>query len=211
MFLARPTTRTLSCLCIIFVPIAMSPAGRAGQEQERIIEKRLNSVTPNEPVSLGVVRTKKGIVEIGKKFKAEDDWLKGLTVRVNNVSDKDIRYISVNFSFERPEDHETADDPPLVHSLTYGSRTRTPDDATQSRRKGTLAPGDSVEISLPDETYEVLERALKKLKYPPGVKRLRMYLTEVIFDDGTAWVSGYWFRSDPENPDMRVPSDTKQL
>ncbi len=36
--------------------------------------------------------------------------------------------------------------------------------------------------------------------HPASINRLQMYLSEVIFEDDTMWVNGYWFRRDPRDP-----------
>src|SRR2546429_2639055 len=106
-----PQIILITCLAVAvlgMLPILGSPI----QNQERIIERRSTSLSPNEPVKITTVKTKKGKVEIGKKFLDADDWFKELTIQVENTSGKKIIYIRIEISFERPE--ETAYEPPLV-------------------------------------------------------------------------------------------------
>ena len=152
------------------------PTERDVQEQDRVIEIKSNSVQANEPVALTVIKTKKGVVKAGEKFQDDDDWLRGLTVRVENVSQKKITYLEVRFSFVRPENHETSDAPPLVHSLSYGVRDPAGESMPRSGTVATLMPGEAVDISLPSATYDAVKRALIKVKYPSSVKCVQIYL-----------------------------------
>jgi hypothetical protein len=167
----------------------------SGLGDDRIIEKKSNSAIQNEPVEITVAKTKKGTVPFGRPFKDDDDeWTKGLTLTVKNVSSKNVVYIEIRFSFERPQDDANSAQPPLVHSLFYGTSAPAPDSELK-----VLAPDDSVNMMLADETFESLKRALVKVGYTK-VKRLRVYLSQVIFQDGSMWLLGKWYRRDPANP-----------
>jgi hypothetical protein len=81
---------TLMCLIVILPSIAFA------QGQDRLIDKMS---WPKEPIKILKLRTKGKAIELGKKFAEEDDWLKGLTVTVENVSDKAIARIEINLAF----------------------------------------------------------------------------------------------------------------
>lgn len=181
-FLASGTARRLP-------GIASEPQGA----QDRVIEKKKNSPSGVEPVEITLVRTKrKREVGFGKPFQDDDEWFQGLTVTAKNISTKNITYIKIYFSFERPEDSDGSTYPPLIHSLVYGSHA-----FGRSKDSKSLARGNSIDLSLSDSSYASLKRALRKLGYPASIDRLQMYLSEVIFEDETMWANGYWFRRDP--------------
>jgi hypothetical protein len=177
----------------------------ATQNQERVIERRSMSPTSDEPVNIIAVKVKKGTVEIGRGFPDGDDWFKGLAIKVENLSNKNITFVDVEFSFERPENSERANDPPLVHSLKYGSRLPLDADSARPKRVELIRPGESVNLVLSDLTFSALKRALSKLKYPASIRRLQIHVREVIFDDDTSWSAGRYFRRNPENPDEWLP------
>jgi hypothetical protein len=70
---------------IMFLPVSLS-----AQVQERMVDK---SSWRNEPVKVVKLKTKVKVVKLGEKFPEGDDWLYGLAVRVQNVSDKPIARI----------------------------------------------------------------------------------------------------------------------
>ncbi|MEO7971150.1 MAG: hypothetical protein ABI698_07620 [bacterium] len=173
--------------------------------QDRIIEKRSNSAFPNEPVEIIVVRTKKINRRFGEKFKDDDEWVQGLSVTVKNISSKNATYINVHVSFERPEESEAAAEPTLVHSLVFGTKSPPTGKPLQ-----VLAPSTTIDISLPDHTYAALKGALKKVGYPASIEHVELYLTEVLFEDGTMWADGYLFRRDPANQDNWIPVEKER-
>ena len=163
--------------------------------RDRIIERKTNAATGDEPVEITLVKTKrKSGLAFGRTFQDDDEWFQGVTITAKNVSTKNITYINIHFTFDRPDDSEGNANPPLVHSLVFGTKNAT---ASQKER---LAPGSSVALSLGDLTYASLKRALAKLGYPSSLKRVQMNLSEVAFDDDTLWANGYWFRRDPTDP-----------
>lgn len=169
--------------------------GNLQDGKDRIIELKSNSPWPNEPVKITAARNKNGAIPLGKIFRQDDDdWLQGLKIAVKNVSNKNVTYILVHILFERSE--ETNGEPPLLHLLAFGSRA-----ATLGKPGKALIPESSIDLTLPDPSYSVLKRTLRRLGYPPSIKRLQIYVAEVAFDDGTLWSDGYWFRRDPDNPE----------
>jgi hypothetical protein len=161
-------------------------------EKDRLVEKKSNSAFRNEPVEITVIRTKQNNRRFGEKFKDDDEWIQGLTVTAKNVSLKNVLYINVHLSFERPENSENASSPTFVHSLIFGSMN--PPTGTHS---DVLAAGESVDISLPQRSYTAIKGALRKVGYPPSITHVKVYLTQVLFDDDTRWTNGYWYQRGP--------------
>src|SRR5216684_1411088 len=67
------------------------------QQRERVIEK---SFQPNEPLDLEDIQVRhssnvKESVRVGMKFRGDEDWLKGLTVKLKNKSGKSIIFAEV--------------------------------------------------------------------------------------------------------------------
>ncbi|HYG09972.1 MAG TPA: hypothetical protein VD835_08510 [Pyrinomonadaceae bacterium] len=174
-----------------------STTGIAQQEQERIIEKQSFS---NEPVKITVIKTKQGAVKIGEKFKDEIDWLKGLKIIVENSSGKPVTYVRVGLSFPRPENHETSKESPYGESLEYGVNPVATEGVEAANQIQAIAPGKSIELMMPDEAYEGTKALLKELKFPENIKRVKVMVEAVGFEDGTTWNGGRFWRRDPASP-----------
>ena len=63
------------------------------QNQDRILKQRS---WPNEPVKIKLVTSKKGAIKLGETFSDDDDWFRGLTLKIENKSDKAITYIALS-------------------------------------------------------------------------------------------------------------------
>ncbi|MFN2510189.1 MAG: hypothetical protein ABR568_01950 [Pyrinomonadaceae bacterium] len=96
--------------------IVFLPAIGFAQGQVRVIDK---ISWRTEPIKILNLRTKNKAVELGKKFSEEDDWLKGLTVTVENVSEKHISRIELDLSFPRPQG-SSEEIPTYTVKLIYG-------------------------------------------------------------------------------------------
>ena len=175
----------------------LSTIGLAQKEHDRMIEQQSFS---NEPVKITVVKTKKGVIKIDEKFNDGTDWLKGLTITVENSSGKPITYVRVGLSFPRPDNHETSKDNPYSESLEYGVDPVATEGVEVINQIQALAPGKSIELIMPDEAYVGTKALLKELKFPENIKRVKVMVEAVGFEDGTVWNGGQFWRRDPTVP-----------
>ena len=187
---------------IIATIILCTHLGMTQQGEERLLRKES---WPKEPVKIVGIKAGKNSLKLNEKFLGDDDWFKGLTVRVINTSGKNITYISIRLLFARPEDGETAKEPPYVYSITYGRDPSLPKSSTVSNSSQAVLTGKSIDITLPDEWYDYLKQGLKELKYPASIKRMEISLEEVVFEDGTMWSAGQFWQRHPNDSDKWVP------
>lgn len=179
----------LGC-AIMFLPVF----GFA-QAQERTIGK---IPWRNEPIKIRKLKTKGKTIELDKKFFEEEDWLKGLTVIVENISDKPISRIELELSFPRPEgSSETI--PTYTVKMIYG---RDPSDADAAVQKQVL-PGESVDVKLLEVNLPFIKKDLQELGYPEKTTHVQVMVDSVTFSDGTMWAGGETLYPDPANPKQK--------
>ncbi|HYG09730.1 MAG TPA: hypothetical protein VD835_07135 [Pyrinomonadaceae bacterium] len=162
----------------------------------------------NEPVKIAKLQVAKGkTLELGKKVLAEDDWLRGLTISVTNVSAKNIVYIDLELHFLRSKATELNGESITAFPLSAGNSLEGVRVAGQNNTGHSLIfqPGETLEMSLSDEEYSTLQSHLTKTKHPDSVKDVEIIVREVIFDDTTRWSAGRLFLRNPEQPDMWLP------
>src|SRR5712671_7399492 len=106
---------TGSILKIGAVLMVLSMTGFS-QKQERSIDKMS---WRTEPIRIVKLTAKDRIIVLRKQFIDDDDWLKGLTVTVQNVSEKAIARIDLHLSFPRPGGG-TEQKPNYSLSMAYG-------------------------------------------------------------------------------------------
>jgi hypothetical protein len=174
---------------------SLTNVGMAVPPQERIV--RYIGV-PDEPVRISAARTQAGALLAGRKFQGDDNWFKGLSLIVTNLSGRTITYVGVGVSFPRPEEGAGAAGPPLSHTISYGASPLLPRGAV-TKPPRPIGPGETLTVGLSDEWFAALKGALKNLKYPDAVRQIELRLEDVGFADGTRW-SGQMFRRDPSDP-----------
>lgn len=167
--------------------------GQTEQSQERLLRKLS---WPDEPVKIKAVKSKDKTIELGKKFSADDDWLKDLVVTVDNTSGKAILFIDIHLLFVKDDD---SPEPLWSFGLTYGRR-KLPHKPIHPDAPKPLLPGETFNLSLHDGEYEEIKRALQDLNYSGGIKRVKLVVNDVYFADGTRWYAGELDYPDPNNP-----------
>ncbi len=161
------------------------------QEQERVLEK---VSLKNEPVEVSEIKAKNKPVSFDHRFASSDDWLKGLTFKLKNISTKPIIHAAIELDF--PE--VRSQDAPFTLSLQYG---QVPDLPNPDVAQGAPVPPDeSADLVLDEEIYEGLKRVIERYGKSPSVTRVRVRISTIIFQDGTAWRNGFQHRRDPNNP-----------
>jgi hypothetical protein len=197
---------SLMVAVMVFLGILLPSLGITQQAQERVIT---NLQKRNDPVKITLMKTRKGIVKPDKAFVDDDEWFKGLTIRLRNFSGKSITYISVELSFPGPETQRET--PPLSYPISYGRIYSDLNDPTLPGGFKPIAAGDKIDISLSDMHYNSIRSALEQIEYPSSVKKIRLRVEEVEFEDGMVWNAGAWFRRDSNNNLILIPPSSGAL
>lgn len=150
----------------------------------------------NEPISIRAVRINGKKMRRNEKFIDKDDWLRSLTVEVKNKSQKGVLFASIQLQFPRPR---TSDEPFAIEAIEYGDSRILTHPADDSDRIVKIAPGQTVEFRLSDETFNALASGLPQIGYYRGSQRVELRIDRVIFEDETMWQAGEIFRRDPSN------------
>lgn len=176
----------LSCtpLFLIFFP----RTSFSFQNDKKVVKKISQH---GEPVEIAKLKIKGKPLSFDQEFDADEDWMKGLTVDVKNVSDKDIIYIKAELDF--PVDDAGAH--VIVVPLEYG---HTPGNDETSFTTNPLHPGASVNISVADWSVDFLKRKIVEKGSGKALKmnRANIYVLQVWFDADTVWSNGTIFTRD---------------
>lgn len=161
------------------------------QEEEKVFEK-LRPSHP-EPTEMVEIRTTKKAVKLGEKFDEGDDWLNGATFKLKNTSGKEIVYVELDLNF--PETTSSGNE--MSFPLKLGRR---PGESNSTRAPLLLKPGEDVGITLGEKKYEELTRFIETRQPISNLTKVRVSFGFVVFNDGTAWSAGNFYRQDPNNP-----------
>ncbi len=155
----------------------------AGQQQTRTLKSR---VWDREPVKIVAVTNKSGrAITLGKGHLADDDWLRGLTIGIKNMTKKDILFVELELHFLRSEgsSDETITAFPIVFGTPPGMIGQTPSPAV-------LPPNENWHVSLSDQEYSKIGELLANTGYPKSIKDVEIITREVLFADKTKWSEG---------------------
>ncbi|HEY6333596.1 MAG TPA: hypothetical protein VI756_30025 [Blastocatellia bacterium] len=151
----------------------------------------------NEPASVFEVLVKGYPIELGDGaaiFQQKGNWLKGLTVRFQNVSNKPISSLEVHVTANNPAKSGNLID----FSLKFGQDPG----ANKPEGAAVVGPGQVAELSISDAWYGRAEHVLKG-NAGGSLAKIRIVDIElgyIYFDDDTAWHAGAFLRPDPDHP-----------
>lgn len=156
---------------------AAGPALKAG---ERIVE-----VLPSKPdfdpdiVVITGVEVAGRQVTPGQPFAAGDDWLRGLTLRVKNISSKSIAYMEIGLSFPEASYHSGGIGHPLRYGKNFAPGDRSAPDASL------LSPGEEAELAFSDGEFHSFRAFAERLSGSANFRRVQLNDARVTFADGT--------------------------
>lgn len=210
------SNRRLFFISLVFISalvLTASPRGylqshsnETNQDEDKILEKG-DDFDP--PVEITAIKSRVGIIRPGKKFSADEDWFKGLTISVRNDSKKPITHIALRIIFPPPEGQKNKLD--FVEPLTYGaSPIPSADGQVPFNTAKPVLPGESVELQLSDENFYDIMRLLNDGQ-PPSIKKIKVNVMMLGFSDGTLWLGGKSYEPDKSRPGKLIPLEKKKV
>lgn len=190
----------ISCriITIMLVGLFLSTATFAQQK-----DRTLNQIKrTNEPLEILKLKVKGKNANFKEKFAGDDDWFRGLTVNVKNISSKTIIFIDLGIIF--PKTEEVAQDAQASDHLLYGHYPPLPGEkGTPHPDEPPLNPGDTATLVLSD--YEGTREFLNQIGKPQSIKEIQISIDEVVFADEIKWHAGQLMRRDPNDPNSWMP------
>ncbi len=160
----------------------------------------LEILVSNAPVKIVDLTIENKNVASGQRFFDSQQWYKELKINIQNDSGKTIRYIDFGMLFRASADKK--DDIPLHFLARYGDRKNA---LREDINKIAIKPTGKGEIySVPMSAID--SEVLASFIAQHGINRrhLQIQIEEIVFDDGSVWSIGSWYRIDPDNPDKLI-------
>lgn len=172
------------------------------QKPRKVITGESLSKPEREPIIITRIKLGDRSLDLNAAFDAEDEWLRNLSFRLKNHSNKTVTYVGAEMFLS---DSTTAA-PAMVRQFRFGRRADHPDLAPDI----SLKPGDSIDVSLAsqyDSLKNFLEVARPVTSYNTAM--IRVYL--VFFEDGSKWDLGNFYVPDSTRPSgfRKVESQTE--
>lgn len=183
----------IASACLLALPVSFRAGAQsqAGRQNEKVVSR--HPAPANEPIEILDLSVKTKAIKLGEGFEAESGWLKDVTFKVKNRSDKTITALQIDLDF--PETKETAG-AIMMHQMFLGQR---PDFKSKINRTPLhLKPNETLEISLAAE-YESI-KTLIELKHPSVdvINKLVIRTNDMMFEDGRLFSGGFFYRRNPD-------------
>ena len=190
----------LGCTTLLALNL-LTNAEVVDQRQDRVLKKKDWS---NEPIAITKVKVKGGkAIGFGENHSGDDDWFRGLTVDVKNISKQTIVFVDLVIAFP-PTEGSPLERAASDH-LLYGNFPALPGEtSTPHPDQPALQPGDTATLRLAD--YEGTRDFLNKVGKPQSIKEIEISILDVFFDDGTKYSGGHIWKRDPNSPTIWIPA-----
>jgi hypothetical protein len=184
-------------MCALSVTVYLQTQGK-----ERVLKKPKSF---NPPVEIVNFKSKIGEIKSDKKFITEDeDWLKGLTIKIRNNSKKPITFIS--YQLRIPNSNKNL--PSFVFFLTYGIN---PIFNKQGKffykRANSIVPHGNIDIEIGDENYHNIRKSLREKYNIASINQATIVCDLIEFEDETLWLGGKYYRLDESDPRKLIPQN----
>jgi hypothetical protein len=200
----RMITITLATANLCLFVICVSASMPSVAQNKKTLIRRLTLIKEPVDISFNLKgHPVKGREEVDtalgirtEEFEGDPDWVKNLTLKARNNTDKTITYLVVNLHF--PE--VTKNGATGLHQIFLGVDP----DGKFPRAELRLAPHETIEIPLADRVNEIKTLVDTVGKVPlESVTKLWVQFYSALFDDGTLYETGTWFKRNPDQTDPR--------
>ena len=170
------------------------------QSDEKVIEIK---EFPGKPFDLSDLSVRKVKIQPGEKLKVRsvaesEEWLDGLEFNIKNKWDKQIIFIKIDLEF--PETW-LAGRPLMIDHLIIGIH---PQGTTNDKKYGkplALNPGETYTYSHSKHRLTLTKKFLEQGGFQlANLNKAVIKVSAIIFDDGTQWGEGNWFKYNPNVP-----------
>jgi hypothetical protein len=199
-FLVIPTFAGVLLLGYSPVVHLQSQSKETNQHSDKILEKR-EDLKP--PVNITLIKSRIGVIESDKYFSADEDWFKGLRIKLRNSYTRPVTYIEVELRFPRPEEQRDQHD--FVYHLRYGVDPLAMPKSNPPLNFAPLVNGEDAELELSDESYKAIRKILENLRFPAEVKKIKISVSMLGFNDDTVWIAGRIYKQDKDEPGKLIP------
>ena len=128
-------------------------------------------------------------------FDGDDEWLKKLSFKVRNISNKKILGLSAYLYF-RPGDAPRMFDATLVGP-------------SGPLEGAVLEPGDQIDVLVDEDSLNSTIMNLRAYGADPSEATVSLSIEMVAFEDGKMWRKGRLIKMDPANPNRWIPVEPK--
>ncbi len=180
--------RTLAQVAVILTIVTAASFSTEAQElKDRQLTWAYDYSTVQMPIEILSIILNGNEIRPGEKIKGDENWLKGLTFKIKNISDEPISYLNVHFAFQMPNGFVSAS--AMRYGINHGEIRRGPPPPS-------IQPGETKELVLTKENYDSFLYVLAQAKVSSDFDTAPFYIERVCFENqpDVIWRGGYLMR-----------------
>jgi hypothetical protein len=189
-----------SLVLVLSIFAATSASSHAQELTDRQLALAYDPATIQMPVEIVSIKVNGKEIHPGEKIKGDDNWLRGITFSVKNISDQPIAHVNVGFKFPLPAGYV------VICVLTHGTDLS----RTENRRgpiSDVIQPGQTVDIGFTKQRYDSFLYGLEQAGAPKNFETAPYFVARVVFKNqpDVIWEAGYLKRRSPNDIDRFDP------
>ncbi len=161
-----------SFLMLIFI-LGVSAQIRASQNEERLLK---HHASPNPQIEIFNLQVDGKPIEFDREFTAGEEWVKGLTFDIKNISGKAITFLEISLYMPPAKKGGIGGASRMFY---YGTNTMMPNVKPENIR---IAPGEVIHAGFIEKWYEPFKQMQKHVGLEKIVE-LGFRVERVIFED----------------------------
>ena len=176
---------------VLSILAAVSFSTHAQEIKDRQLTPAYDFSAIQMPVEIVAIRLNGKEIVPGEKIQGNDEWLRGISFTLKNISDQPIAYVNIGIKFSRPERF-------VVYSLAYGVDFARGEPRRESSPPA-IQPGQTIDLVLTRQRYESFLNVLAQAGFPSSFETAGYYVDTVSFEDqpDIVWQFGYLKRRHP--------------
>jgi len=176
---------------LLSVLTATSLSTSAQEVTDRQLIPAFDFATIQMPVEIVSIKLSGKEIQPGEKIKGNDEWLRGVSFSLKNISDQPIAYVNIGFKFPLPNGF-------VVYSLHYGTDLSRGETMRESSPPA-IPPGQSLDLVLTKERYQSFLYVLAQAGASSSFDTAAYYVDTVCFENQSEviWQGGFLKRRHP--------------
>ncbi|HKG97761.1 MAG TPA: hypothetical protein VKA97_08100, partial [Pyrinomonadaceae bacterium] len=176
---------------LLSVLTATSLSTSAQEVRDRQLIPVFDFATIQMPVEIVSIKLNDKEIRPDEKIKGNDEWLRGVSFTLKNISDQPIAYVNIGFKFPLPNGF-------VVYSLPYGINLSRGDIMRESSPPA-IQPGHSLDLVLTNESYKSFLYVLAQAGASSSFDTAAYYVDTVCFENQSEviWQGGFLKRRHP--------------
>lgn len=188
----------LALLSLILAAASLSAFAQGEVLKDREVRPAFDFSLIQMPVEIVSIKLKGKAIEPGEKIQADDDWLRGLSFTLKNVSDKPISYVEIGLRFPHAADPRDF----TTYLLKYGQEDSPRRNAgPQIASVRPIQPGETIAIALSVDKYPFFQHMMSSTGVSSSVEEAAYFIDRIFFSDepDLMWRGGKLLRRDPSD------------